>query len=364
VPVAQPKKQGRMAVAVICVGVVAIGFVLFDVFASVLVPRPVPSRLLVSAYQRRYTWRMWRALFFAVQPPQRREIILGFFAPLSVVVLLISWLVGLIVGYGLIFYGIADQVQPHLTNFWEAAYFSGSSLLTIGYGDIVGTGNAARIVSLAAGATGLATVAVVLAFLFSLFNSYRQRELFEVTLDARAGAPPSGVALLETHAQLDIIDDLPRFFEHAQNWCADVLETHLAYPVLCYFRSTHVGMSWVGALGAMLDAATLVISTVKGVPKGQAQLMHSVGSHLVYDVAHYFRLLGPELTLVEQQEFITARERLGAAGYSLEPEPESWQTFCRLRAEYASSLNNLARHWAITPAQWIGDRSPLEARRD
>lgn len=348
----------------IVIGILIVIIVLFDLFASVIVPRPVPSRLLLSAYVRRYTWRTWSKLFSGLEPPRRQEIVLGFFAPASVVMLLATWLFGLIIGYGCIFFGLQSQLDPVPATLWEASYFAGSAVLNSGFGNVTATGAMARDVTLAAGITGLATVAIVLAFLFSLFNSYRQRELFMVTLDARAGAPPSGVALLETHAQLDIVDDLPRFFTAAQTWCADVLETHLAYPVLCYFRSTHVGASWIGGLGAILDAATLVVSTLDSVPKGQAQLAHGVGSHLVDDVADYFGLSGQERILVERPEFITARERLAATGYALRDEEESWQAFCRLRVTYASSLNNLARYWVINPAQWIGDRSPLSARRD
>lgn len=345
------------------VGILIIAAVLFDLFASVIVPRPVPSRLLVSAYLRRFTWLAWSRLFFDLQPPRRREIVLGFFAPASVVMLLGTWLFGLIIGYGLVFFGFQAQ-KPLSPTLWEASYLAGSAVLNSGGGNAIVSSSIVRIVTLAAGVTGLATVAIVLAFLFSLFNSYRQRELFLVVLDARAGAPPSGVALLETHAQLDIIDDLPRFFISAQAWCGDVLETHLAYPVLCYFRSTHVGESWIAGLGAILDAATLVVSTIESVPKGQAQLAHSVGAHLVDDVADYFGLLGTELSLVERQEFVTARERLAAAGYTLGDEAQTWEAFRRLRATYASALNNLARYWVIDPAQWIGDRSPLGTRHD
>ena len=345
-------------------GIAIIIVMLFDLVASVLVPRPVPGRLLLSAYMRRGAWARWQHWFLSAQPPQRREIILGFFAPLSVVGSLVTWLTGLIFGYGLMIWALRDQMHPVVTTLFEAVYYAGTSVLTIGYGDIVATGTLTRIVSLAAGASGLATVAIVLAFLFSLNNSYRQREVFEIALDARAGAPPSGIALLETHAQLGLVDDLPRFFQGAQSWCADVLETHLAYPVLCYFRSTHVGMSWIAALGAVLDAATLALSTIDRIPTGQATLAHSVGTHLVDDVAHYFGLFGTDSTLVEDQEFVAARERLAAAGYSLRPAAEAWQSFSRLRSQYASSLNNLARYWAIEPAQWIGDRSPLDSRHD
>lgn len=351
-------------VLALAAGMAVIVVVLFDLVASMLVPRPVPGRFLLSALVRRIAWTRWKKLSLSMQPPERREIILGFFAPLSVVGSLVTWLIGLVLGYGLIFWALRDQLHPEPANLFVASYYAGTSVLTIGYGDILATGDAARVVSLAAGATGLATVAVVLAFLFSVLNSYREREVFEITLDARAGSPPSGLMLLETHAQLSIVDDLPRFFQDAQTWCADVLETHLAYPVLCYFRSTHIGMSWIAALGAVLDAATLIMSTIERVPRGQATIAHSVGEHLVYDVAHYFDLLGPESTLVEEREFLAARERLAAVGYALRPHAEAWQTFSRLRAQYATSLNNLARHWAIEPAQWIGDRSPLGAHKD
>jgi hypothetical protein len=345
-------------------GVAIIVIILFDLIASILVPRPVPPGLMLSAFVRRRAWHRWKLLFLSTDPPKRRETVLGFFATVSVIGSLVMWLIGFILGFALLFWPFRDHMHPAITSLFEAGYYAGTSILTIGYGDIVATGVGTRILSLAAGATGLATVAIVLAFLFFLFSSYRQREIFEVMLDARAGSPPSGIALLETHAQLELVDDLPRLFEQAQEWCADVLETHLAYPVLCYFRSAHVGMSWVAALGALLDAETLVISTIERIPVGQATLAQSVGTHLVDDVSNYFGLAGSGGTLVEQQEFVAAWERLAAAGYSLRPVAEAWQTFSQLRSQYASSLNNLARYWAIEPAQWIGDRSPLGPRHD
>jgi Ion channel len=351
-----------MHVALIVAGFIVITVIIFDIFASVLVPRPVRSALLVSAYLRRYTWRAWRRLCIGIQPPQRREFFLGIYAPFVMVLLLGGWVFGLILGFGLVFLGLQAGLRPPPIDVGAAMYYAGTSLLTIGYGDIVAVGWPARAVSIAAGATGLATVAIVLTFLFSLFASFQRREVFVVMLDARGSAPPSGVGLLETYARLDLIHDLPRLFEQGQAWCAEVLDTHLAYPVLCYFRSSHVDVSWFAALGAMLDAATLVVSTVEDVPKGQATIVLSVGSHLTHDLAKYFELLGDDDVLVERDEFSAARLRLAAAGYTLADEDQAWDAFKRLRAEYASALNNMSRHWAITPAQWIGDRSPIGAR--
>ncbi len=344
-------------------GCVIVATVLFDIFASVIVPRPVRSTFQVSALLRRYTWRLWRYLCIGVQPPQRREVLFGVFAPMVMVLLLCEWVFGLIIGFGLVFWGLQNGLHPVPSDLGTAVYYAGTSLLTIGYGDIVATSGAARFFSIAAGASGLATVAIVLTFLFSLFNSFQRRETFVVTLDARGSAPASGLALLETHASLDLVHDLPRLFTQAQTWCAEVLDTHLAYPVLCYFRSSHVDVSWIAALGALLDAATLAISSTEDIPKGEASLTHSVGSHLTNDLAKYFGLLAAPEVLVERTEFQEARARLTAAGYRLNDEEQAWQTFCRLRSEYAGSLNNMARYWAITPAQWVGDRSPIGSGR-
>jgi len=349
-------------VFLIALGCFMIGAILFDVFASVIVPRPVRSTLLVSALLRRYTWRAWRSLCIGIQPAQRREVLLGVFAPLVMVLLLCGWVFSLIVGFGLVFFGLKAGLNPTPPDLSAAMYYAGTSLLTIGYGDIVATQGPTRFFSIAAGASGLATVAVVLTFLFSLFASFQRREVFVVTLDARGSAPASGLALLEMHAALDLVHDLPRLFEHGQAWCAEVLDTHLAYPVLCYFRSSHVDVSWIAALGALLDAATLAISSTEDIPRGQAVLMHSVGAHVTHDLAKYFGLLADDEVLVERAEFQAARARLAAAGFRLRDEGQSWDAFCRLRAEYAGTLNNMARYWAITPAQWIGDRSPIRAR--
>ncbi|MDQ6824351.1 MAG: potassium channel family protein [Candidatus Eremiobacteraeota bacterium] len=346
----------------ILAGVIIVALILFDVFTSVVVPRPVRTSWRISTHIVRLTWPMWRRIGLALEPPQRRDAFLGVFASLAVMAFLVMWELGLITGFGLILFGMRADVNPHLRSFGEALYFSGTSLLTIGYGDFVPTSGFTRFAALAAGTTGLATLAIVLTFLFSLFASFQRRELFVLILDARCGAPPSGLALLETHAQLKLIDDLPRLFVQGQTWSAEVLDNHLAYPVLAYFRSSHIDVSWLAALGAVLDAATLVISTIDQLPKGQAVLMQSIGAHLTHDLSKYFRFDVDGGVGVELQEYRAARQRLAVAGFTLTSEWEGWTEFQRLRSEYASGLNEMARYWAISPAQWIGDRSPLPVR--
>ncbi len=277
--------------------------------------------------------------------------------------MLLVWGVALIFGYALQLHALRSQIQPAPRSLGEALYFAGVSLLTIGYGDVVATGGATRFIVIAAAASGLALVAVVISFLFSLFGWFQRREVLVVMLDARAGAPPSGIALLESHARLEILQDLDRLFIVGQNWAAEVLDSHLAYPILAYFRSSHVNASWPAALGALLDAATLLVTTIEGVSHGQARLMHEVGSHLTHDLSAHFNLKNDGQLMVERREYDRARERLAAAGFRLQEAEKAWISFSELRREYAAPLNAMAKYWAIPPAQWIGDRSILSGAR-
>jgi hypothetical protein len=338
-------------------GIVVVFYILNDVFQSVVVPRPTPARYRLTRWVVRPGWRAWRAMGLRTRSAGSRERMLGSYAPLVVVVLLVLWLSGLVLGFGLIFYGLRADLHPVAHDFPTALYFAGTSVLTIGFGDLVATTGVARVLALIAGGTGLGTIALAISFLFSLYGSFQRREILIVTLDARAGAPPSGVNLLETMAKLGMADDLPRLFGEWEKWGAEVLDSHLAFPVLAYFRSSHDNESWVSALGAVLDATTLVLTTTVDGPRGPAKMMFAMGTHLVEDLARFFRIESDHDPGVERYEFDQARERLAAAGWRLLGPEESWVAFSRLRAQYAVALNNMAKWWAAPPTQWIGDRS-------
>jgi hypothetical protein len=213
---------------------------------------------------------------------------------------------------------------------------------------------------------GLATFAIVTAFLFALFAAFQRREAFILTLRERTGAPPSGVDFLERMVEFDMLADLSETFRSTEAWMADLMETHLAYPVLSYFRSTHDLQSWVGTIGALLDAATLVITTVDVGSSGQARMVSRLGRHLVGDYVHLYRLIGGAIAGdspgIERGEFDRAYDRLAARGVRMQPADAAWTEFAALRASYAVPLNVMAQYWRIPPAQWIGDRSLVATR--
>jgi hypothetical protein len=344
--------------AAIVLGTALVALNLSDIFRSVILPRATGVPFRLSAWMVRLTWAVWKRVALGIEDSDRREEILGAYAPLALVGFLLLWAAGLILGYGFIFYGLRFEIHP-TPNLGEATYYAGVSFLTIGYGDFVATSGLARFISLVAGGNGFAVVAIVTSFLFSIFGAFATRENFVVTFAVRGGAPPSGVTLLETYARLGITADLDAVFEEGLRWSAAVLESHLAYPILAYFRSSHDYESWVGALGALLDASTLQLTLLEGAPVGHAKLYNEMARHLVRDLSSYFRFKQGDVPGVERAEFEIARERLRDAGLAVRETDDAWEKFVKLRSAYATPLNETATYFRIPPAQWIGDRSYL-----
>jgi hypothetical protein len=281
--------------------------------------------------------------------------------------LLAAWLVTLILGYGLIFFALRDQLRPVPETLGGALYFAATSILTLGFGDIVAQGMAARIIVTAAAITGLGVVALVVTFLFSLYGSYQRREIEVVALAAAAGTPPSAVALLETYAQLGLVEHLPRLFADWERWAVEVLDSHVAFPLLGYFRSSHDNLSWISALGTVLDSASLVLTTICDVPRGEAKLFKRVGAHLVEDIANLGFHAG-QASGLDRAAFDLACDRLEDAGYALEPRDAAWPHFEAARAAYAVRLEAMASYWATPATSWLGDpvalRAPLHPQDD
>jgi Ion channel len=348
--------QGGVLSAVL--GLILIGWVLWDLFQTVVLPRPAPSRVRISRLLTRVAWPTWRWRALRRATSNDRERILGSYAPAVVLAVLIAWMTVMIIGFGLVLYSLRDGIAP-VPDLGSAIYFAGTSVITTGFGDVVATHGLARAVAVIAGGLGLGVLALGITYLFSLYASFQRREILVVRLEARAGAPPSGVALLETYAAPQLRGNLAAFFGEWETWAAEVLDSHVAYPILPYFRSSHDDVSWVSALGAVLDAAALVLTLIPDGPRGEAMLVQRVGGHFVEDLANFFGWPDRSLTLVERSEFDEARARLAAAGWTVDERDEAWTAFAELRSRYAARLNEMALYWVTPPAMWIGDRGAV-----
>jgi hypothetical protein len=345
----------------IAVGAVILIAALYDLFQSVVLPRPSVGKLRLSIMIIRPFWITWRWLGTRLSRMERREDFLGTFGPLAVIVELAAWAASLTLGFAFLIDAFRDQVRPAPANFWTSIYFSATTILPLSYGDIVPVGPAAEVLIAAEAATGVALIALVISLLFSLYGSFQRREELVVALDALAGAPPSGLQLLETVAKYHMPDELKSTFDDWRRWSAAVLESHLAYPILVYFRSSHDNEAWLNSFGAVMDAAVLVLSTLvtEDDTEGHARLLLKVGNHLIEDFAWYFRLKTTKTSIVERSEFEDACERLTRAGFRCKDGDAAWEDFVALRSQYASAINLLAMRLAIIPARWISDRSYL-----
>ncbi len=343
-------------------GCLVIVSTLNDVFQTAIVPRAVGRRLRVSYYAWRWTWLAWPAVAwrFASGDAERREDLLALFAPAMLMCLPVIWFALLVAGFGAIFWSTRNGISPPGHTFADSAYFAGTSLTTVGFGDVVGRSGVARFFSIVAAATGFGMFSIIPAYLFLLFGSFKRAKPSSLC-SARAPAYRRAVSTCwQSPATVERRSICRRWMIDAQRWVAQIMESHLAYPALAYFRSSHDYQSWIGTLGTLLDAATLLMTTIDDFANGQARVLYDLGRHATHDLADH---LGVDWTGnaagLERDEFERACARLRDAGYRIGDTAAAWDRFSMLRGAYAPQLDALARFFAIPPLQWIGDRSPL-----
>ena len=109
-------------------------------------------------------------------------------------------------------------------------------------------------------------------------------------LDARAGSPPTAAELIRRHVCGKNPEALGQFLHDWEAWSAELMESHLSFPVLCYFRSQHDNQSWLAALTAILDACALLISYAEGTLQWQSQLTFAISRHALVDLAQVLQI--------------------------------------------------------------------------
>src|SRR6202167_2710738 len=262
-----------------CIGVV------LDAFQTIILPRRPTGRFRITRFFYMLTWSPWGALARHTHNPKVREQIYSMFGPGSLLLLLVVWALLLVTGYALLFYALgspfADPMVAagSLTRFRTDLYVSGTTLFTLGLGDVVPHSLLARAVIIFESGMGLGVVALVIGYLPVLYQSFSRREVNVALLDARAGSPPNAAELLRRHGFEGGEEALTTLLAEWERWAAEILESHISYPILCYYRSQHDNQSWLSALTAVLDSCALLISVVPGAASRQAQLTFAMARH-------------------------------------------------------------------------------------
>ncbi|MGA8238067.1 MAG: potassium channel family protein [Candidatus Sulfotelmatobacter sp.] len=335
-------------------GVVIIGVVLLDAFETVVLPRRVTRHFKLTAWFYRRTWIPWRGIARRIRTFSRQQSFLGYFGPLSLITLLVFWATSLILGFALVQYGIGEheQLSGEPITFGRLVYHSGQTFFTLGYGDILPTSRAARALSVIEAGMGFAFLGVVIGYLPVVYGSFSRREIQISMLDARAGSPPTASELLVRLAGSSEIDQtvLDGCLRDWERWSGELLESHISYPVLSFFRSQHSNQSWLGALQTMLDVTSLLITGIDGIHPGQAKLTFAMARHAAVDLAQVVNArydpLAPER--LTDAELDILRETLAAAGLKLRGGDDARQKLNKLRSMYEPYVHSIARNLMVT----------------
>jgi hypothetical protein len=342
-------------------GFVVICVVLLDAFETVVLPRRVTRHFKLTAWFYRRTWIPWRKIAGRIRTPSRQQSFLGYFGPLSLIMLLAFWAASLILGFALVQYGIGEheQLSGEPITFGRIIYHSGQTFFTLGYGDILPTSALARALSVIEAGMGFAFLGVVIGYLPVVYGSFSRREIQISMLDARAGSPPTATELLvrlagraENPAVNQIVlDEVLRDWER---WSGELLESHISYPALSFFRSQHSNQSWLGALMAMLDVTSLLLTGIEGIHPGQAKLTFAMARHAAVDLAQVVNARydpqAPER--LTDASFDSLRETLAAAGLKLRSGDEARQKLTRLRSMYEPYIHSTAKNLMIVLPPW------------
>jgi hypothetical protein len=267
------------------------------------------------------------------------------------------WTILLVLGFTLLHWGAGSGVRTsHGHSGWLIdLYVSGATLFTLTPSDISPVTAEARLLTVIEAGAGLGLLALVIGYLPTLSQAFSRREVNVSLLDARAGSPPSaGELLLRQAGQRR--EMLTRRLQEWELWCAELMETHVSFPVLAYFRSQHTNQSWVAALTAVLDLCAILLAGADDESQRAARLTFAMGRHAAVDLAMLFRLepRPPDRDRLPASELVALRRVLSDAGIALGESPEFERRLQRLRALYEPYMNALASFLLMPLPDWHG----------
>ena len=365
-----------MHVAALLLGLGFLALVILDAFQTIILPRRPVGRLRITRLFFLFTWGPWKWLANRF-PARRREQMYSIYGPFSLLLLFFLWALLLIVAFAGIAFAMHtpfhDPTHPStpLARLGSCLYVSGTSLFTLGLGDVLPATFAARLLTIIEAGFGLGFVALVIGYVPVLYTAFSQREIAVALLDARAGSPPTAAELLVRHNFSGGHHALNLLLADWERWCATLLETHISYPILCYYRSQHDNQSWLAALTAILDTCALLITTIEGPSTRQAQLTFAVGRHTLVDLVHVFHREPQEranaaapLTRLSDSDFARLCDVLQPSGFSLCSDFEARERLNALRLLYEPQAQALCEHLRFELPRWVVPPPDPNRKRD
>jgi Ion channel len=328
---------------------------LWDAFEEIILPRRVTRSFRFARFFYRLTWRMRSSVAQRIHDDKRRETHLSTFGPLSVLLLLSVWAIGLIAGFAMLQYGLQDRLNigERAAPFSTYLYMSGTTFFTLGLGDVIALGPKGRSLVVVEAGIGFGFLAGLISYLPIIYQAFSRREISISLLDARAGSPPTAAELLRRNG--GDMSALCQLLADWEKWSAELLESHLSYPFLVYFRSQHVNQSWLAALTAILDVCALVMASINGGPTRQAQLTFAKARHVAAELAQVLVSSPPasQPDRLPPSSLRSLRNALAETGVTIREGLSTEQKLWELRQMYEPYVQALSRHLLISLPPWF-----------
>jgi hypothetical protein len=345
-------------------GAALVALMLAEIFFSFLLPRRVKRDPAIVRSVFNYAWLPWRRLARSM-PAQTADTMLGIYGPFGLLLNLVLWVAALMLGYACLQWANGSHLGPMhaAVGFGDDVYFSAATMTTDGPSALSAQTTFARVIQVIDSGTGLAVLAIVVGYLPSLYQAFSRREATVSQLDARAGSPPSAGRLVIRSTQRDGWPAMNRYLGSWETWVAELMETHLAYPVLAYFRSQHVNQNWLSAMCTVLDTCAFTIAAAPAGSVDSARFTYAIARHAVVDLSYSFRVdpLPPaedRLPLGDLEELL---RQLGEAGVEAATDLETMKTRLeRMRGSYEPYINALGARLELPLPPWLAPESPTD----
>jgi hypothetical protein len=343
-------------VVVAAAGLILIAAVLWDAFETVVLPRTVTRRFRLARGYFRVTWRTWTALSRSFEGAARHERFLAIFGPMSLIGLLGVWAIAQVVGFAALQWGVRTHLDggPNLSRVADFLYMSGTSFFTLGLSDVHPTDPLGRFLTVLEGGLGFGFLGVVIAYFPVLYQSFSRREVRLTLLDAWAGSPPAAAEVVRRLAEAGEIETLERFLRDWEVWCSELLESHISYPVVAYFRSQHQKQSWTSALTSILDLTALIAVGIEGIPTWQARATFAIARHAAVDLSQVFQA-SPDYHCdrLDAAALEQLRRQLETVGLKPRRSPDADARLLELRQSYEPYVGGLARYLQMPLPDWM-----------
>ncbi len=343
-------------------GALMVAVILWDAFETVLVPRRIGRRVRLTRYFYLIGWALWRALASRVRRTSPRESLLGFFGPLSLIVLLTCWAAGLIAAFAMLQYAVASAAERAQASVFHLLYMSGQTFFTLGYGDATPLSHMGRLFAVLEAGMGFGFLGTVIGYLPTQYAGFAQRELEISLMDSRAGSPPTAAEFARRVPRELDRSHRDEIFRDWERWSAQLLETHISYPQLAYYRSQHTNQSWLSMLTVILDSSALILASPEGKQDVRARRSFAMARHALVDISQIFVTSYTPVAhdRLPPESFAVLRDVLAASGRIGPEDAEFGARLARYRLLYEPYAQALAARLLYTLPDWV----PAKGARD